>query len=314
MRPYVYGVDVGGESVKLGLFSTNGTLLEKWTFPTRREHGGESILPDIAASVQAHMRSAGIDPGDTEGIGLGVPGPVLEDGTVLRCVNLGWDVFNVPQRLNGLTGLRVRAGNDANVAALGEMWRGGGRGTRDLVLITLGTGIGAGAVVDGRLVTGAHGAAGEIGHMPVNENETVPCTCGKRGCLEQYASAAGLVSAAVRVLWEHPEQASVLRTAEPLTAKEIFDASAMGDPVARRLTDEVCRHLGRALAAAASVLDPELFVIGGGMSRAGLPLLEGIRKYYRSCAFHASRQTEFRLAELGNDAGIYGAARLLLEE
>ena len=314
MKPYAYGVDVGGESVKLGLFSTEGTLLEKWTIPTRTEHDGEAILPDIAASVLAHMKSAGIGPEETEGIGLGVPGPVLGDGTVLRCVNLGWGVFNVSHRLAEMTGLRVRAGNDADVAALGEMWLGGGRGTHDLVLVTLGTGVGAGAVVGGRLVTGAHGAAGEIGHMTVKEEETEPCACGGRGCLEQYASAAGLVRLAERHLREHPETESVLRGVVPLTAKAVWEAAGRGDESAIRAADETCRLLARALAAAACVLDPELFVIGGGMSRAGAPLLDGIRKHYRRYAFHASRETEFRLAELGNDAGIFGAVRLLTTE
>ena len=313
MKTYAFGVDVGGTTVKLGLFATTGELLEKREFSTRTEEGGVHILEDVAAAVDAVLASRKIEKTDVEGVGAGVPGPVSANGTVFRCVNLGWGVFNVEQRLLELTGLRARAGNDANVAALGEMWQGGGKGRRNLVMVTLGTGIGGGVILDGRILPGVNGAAGEIGHIPVYEDDDEVCGCGKRGCLEQYASANGIVRLARRYLEAHPDLPSTLREMDRYTSKEIFEEAGRGDAAAQAVVEEFGKLLGRGLAGVAAVADPEVFVIGGGMAKAGVPLLEVLRKYYRHFAFHAQRETEFCLAELGNDAGIYGGVRMLLE-
>ena len=311
MKSYAFGVDLGGTTVKLGLFHTDGSLIDKWEIPTRTEDEGKNILPDIAATLQAKMQEKSLTTEDLEGIGIGVPGPVAPDGTVIHCVNLGWGVFNVEQVLSDLMmGLRVRAGNDANVAALGEMWQGGGRGYKNMVMVTLGTGVGGGIILDEHIVAGVNGAAGEIGHIQMKEDEPDICGCGRHGCLEQYASATGIVRITRRYLKEHPDADTCLRG--EISARKIYDAAKEKDPVALLMMDEVTSMLGRALAGIGAVVNPEVFVIGGGVSRAGSFLLDAIEAKYEKAAFHAVKQTPFRLAELGNDAGIYGGVRLVL--
>lgn len=313
MKSYAFGVDIGGTTIKIGLFTTGGDLLDSWEIPTRRQSDGAYILPDIAEAVDNKLAEKGLSKLDVEGIGVGVPGPVGPDGIVFKCVNLGWDVFNVEHRLSSLTGLKAKAGNDANVAALGEIWQGGGKGCQDIVMVTLGTGIGGGVIIGGRIFGGINGAAGEIGHIPINDDEDEICGCGKRGCLEQYASANGIVRITKRYLAAHPDVGSSLGTMDKYSCKEIFDEAKSGDAAAVNMVEEVGRLLGKALASVACVVNPEAFVIGGGMSKAGPMLIEVIRKNFRNYAFHASRETEFRLAELGNSAGIYGGVRMVLE-
>lgn len=310
MKKYGFGVDIGGTTCKIGLFDMSGELLEKWEIPTNTENSGSAILDDVAAAVLGKMEERGLENKDIQGIGLGVPGPVGKDGTVFRCVNLGWDVVNVEHALSEKTGLYVKAGNDANVAALGEMWQGGGAGHENVVMVTLGTGVGGGIIIDGKIVSGFHGAGGEIGHIKMRDNEKETCGCGGHGCLEQYASATGIVRMAKDKLCGE-SRATVLRDADPLSAKAIFDAAKEGDEVAKELVDELCGMLGKALANIAAVADPEVFVIGGGVSNAGDILIGGIRERYEACAFHACAKTEITRAKLGNDAGMYGCVRLL---
>lgn len=313
MKKYAFGVDIGGTTVKMGLFETMGTLLDTWEIPTRTQENGRYILPDIADAIEAKMEEKKISRLDIEGIGMGVPGPVSPDGTVLKCVNLGWGVFNVEEELNRLTGFKVKAGNDANVAALGEMWQGGGKGYKNLVMVTLGTGVGGGVIIDEKILPGAVGAAGEIGHIPMKDDETETCGCGKKGCLEQYASATGIVRLTRRYLEAHKDENVQTMLEDDYTAKDIFDAAKLGDKVALAMVDEVGLMLGKALASIACVVNPEAFVIGGGMAKAGEILLNVIRKYYTEYAFHAARDTVFKEAELSNNAGIYGGVRLVLE-
>lgn len=309
---YGFGVDVGGTTVKLAYFTENGDMLAKWEIPTVTENGGTQILPDIAASIADYLEKNGISKADVLGVGLAVPGPVNEMGVVDQCVNLGWGVTPVARELGALIGLPVKTGNDASVAALGECWKGGGAGFQNMILATLGTGVGGGIVLGGRVLNGAHGAAGEIGHIPLEPEETELCGCGKRGCVEQYCSATGVVRLAKRKL-AGTDCPSVLREKEPLTCKDVFDAGAAGDELAQAVLEQVYDYMGRFLAAAACTVDPEAIVLGGGVSRAGKPLLEGARRAYEKYAFHASRQTAFRLATLGNDAGAFGAFKLLLD-
>ena len=230
MKKYGFGVDVGGTTCKIGLFDMSGVILEKWEIKTNTENNGASILDDVAASVLGKMEEKNIDKEDVQGIGLGVPGPVDNEGVVHRCVNLGWDVVNVEKELEEKTGLLVKAGNDANVAALGEMWQGGGKGYQNVVMVTLGTGVGGGIIINGKILTGENGAGGEIGHMCVNLEETDTCGCGRHGCLEQYASATG-ISRLARKKMEHETRATIL-TKEDLSAKAVFDAVKEGDEVA----------------------------------------------------------------------------------
>lgn len=313
MKKYAFGVDIGGTTIKMGFFDTNGELLEMWEIPTRTEKNGENILGDIALEVKKKMDEKHLTAELVEGLGMGVPGPISPDGTVLKCVNLGWGIFNVEKEMEKLTGLKVKAGNDANVAALGEMWQGGGKGHSDIVMVTLGTGVGGGIIINGRILAGINGAAGEIGHIPTKEGETESCGCGKAGCLEQYASASGMARTAKRRLLEDQSIKTSLRGLPEVTSKDIFDAAKNRDQFALSLVDEVGKLLGKALASIACVVNPEVFVIGGGMSKAGEILIDVIKKYYVEYAFHAERSTEFKLAELGNNAGMFGGVKMVME-
>lgn len=309
---YGFGIDVGGTSVKLALFDLEGNIVEKWSIPTRTEDGGKHVLPDIAASVLECLEKKEISRQDVIGIGVGIPGPVSEDGIVNRCVNLGWGVVDLHGELGRLTGFSICSGNDANVATLGECWKGSGDGSRFMVMVTLGTGIGGGIILNGKIIGGFHGAGGEIGHMVMTEDETEPCGCGNYGCAEQYCSANGTVRLAKRWLARHDEP-SVLRQMPSFSCKELFDAAYEGDHAAQCIVEEFNNLMGKFLANICCTIDPEVIVIGGGVSRTGQPLLDGIRPYFDKYAFHACRSTKIVLAALGNDAGIYGAFKLALE-
>lgn len=310
MKKYCFGVDVGGTTIKMGLFDVDGNVLDKWEIVTRTENGGENVLPDIAKAVNDKMAEKNIAKDEVAGVGVGVPGPVDSKGIVHRCVNLGWDIFNVNEKLEALVGMPVMAGNDANVAALGEMWKGGGQGFDSLVVVTLGTGVGGGIIIDGKLLAGSTGAGGEIGHIHVDDNEPDVCGCGNRGCLEQYASATGIVRLANRRLENNTDE-TVLVKGE-CSAKDVWDAVKAGDKVAIDVAEQFGKYLGEGLAAIAGVVNPEAFVIGGGVSKAGDVLLSYVEKNYKPVVFHASRDVKFTLATLGNDAGIFGAAKLVL--
>ena len=311
MEKFVFGIDLGGTTVKLGLLSVEGELQEKWEIPTRTENGGEKILPDIASSVKEKMAAMNITTEQVLGAGLGVPGAVLEDRYVKPCVNLnGWG-GDVAGMLSELCGFPVKAVNDANAAALGEMWRGGGEGCDNVVFVTLGTGVGGGIIVGGKLLSGVHGAAGELGHIKMNPHETECCGCGKKGCLEQYASATGIVREANRLL-KASDAPSALRNLEKVTAKDVFDYAKQGDAMAKDVVAFFGETLGRALSIVSCVCDPEVFVIGGGVSAAGQVILDVVAESFVRNAFPASEGTRFTLAKLGNDAGVYGAARLIL--
>lgn len=309
---YGFGVDLGGTTVKIAFFDENGTLLHKWEIPTVIADGGKQILPDIAASVLEYLKKENISRDSILGIGIGVPGPVDDNGNVNRCLNLGWGVFNIHQELGALTGFPVKAGNDANVAALGEAWKGGGTGCENMVMATFGTGVGGGIIVNGSPVCGVHGAAGEIGHVTVNRYEKEPCNCGKYGCVEQYCSATGVVRLAKMHL-ALSDRDSILRTIDPLTCKDVFDAGNKNDPLALEILERVYAYMGQFLASVCCVTDPEVVVLGGGVSRAGKPLLDGAKRYFDKHVFHASQSTRFALATLGNDAGAYGAFKLILD-
>lgn len=312
MKKYVFGVDIGGTTIKMGLFDMNANVLEKWEIPSVTANGGERILPDIAESIQEKLKKMQIDLDEVAGVGIGAPGPIDAKGTVYKTANLGWDmVFNIPEEFKKYLDLPVMAGNDANVAALGEMWQGGGKGYKDLVVVTLGTGVGGGIICNGQMVTGANGSGGEIGHIHVEDNETDECGCHNIGCLEQYSSATGIVRLARKRLEEN-DAPSVLRDRE-LSAKAVFDAVKFGDKVAIEVAERFGRYLGKGLAIIAGVVNPEIFVIGGGVSKAGEVLFEYIRPYYMQYAFRGCRDAKFALATLGNDAGIFGAAKLILD-
>ena len=298
---YGFGIDLGGTTVKIAYFDETGAMLDKWEIPTVTTDGGKQILPDIASSIRQYMDNHQISDASILGLGIGVPGPVDSKGVVNKCVNLGWGVFNIAEELSKLTGFPVKAGNDANVAALGEYWKGGGQGCENMIFATLGTGVGGGIVIEGRLLHGTHGSGAEIGHMVLNKHETAVCGCGKRGCVEQYCSATGIVRLAG------------LHGMENVTCKDIFDAGKAGDKVALEVLDEYYAYLGEFLGTLCSVIDPEIVVLGGGVSKAGDVLLKGVEPYFHKYVFHAASNVQFALASLGNDAGAYGAFKLALD-
>ena len=311
MGTYCFGIDVGGTTVKCGLFRTDGTLVEKWEIPTRKENNGDQILPDVAAAVNAKMEEKGISKEEVEGVGIGVPGPVNSKGEVSRAVNLFWGYKNVVGEMEELTGLHAEAGNDANVAALGEAWKGAAAGSSDVIMVTLGTGVGGGIIVDGKIIDGSRGYGGEIGHMTVDPFDDRVCNCGKTGCLELYASATGIVYETKKALKDFKE-ATTLRDLDEVTAKDIFDAAKEGDTFAKERVDDLGQKLALAAGNIALMVDPEVFVIGGGVSRAGQILLDAVNAHFKKYTFGKAQETGFVLATLGNDAGIYGAASLML--
>lgn len=310
MKKYCFGIDVGGTTVKCGLFTVEGEVLDKWEIKTRTEDNGINILPDVAETINQKIQEKNIEKESVAGIGIGVPGPVNEAGKVPCAVNLHWGYVNIVGDLERLTGLPVKAGNDANVAALGELWKGGGAGYHSLIMVTLGTGVGGGIIINEKIVAGSHGAGGEIGHAHVEDAITDPCNCGNCGCLEQVASATGIVRLAKEAL-ASTEAPSLLRDQE-VTAKAVWDAVKEKDAVAIQVAERFGNYLGKTLAVFATVADPQVIVIGGGVSKAGTILLDYVTGPFRKYAFSACRETEFALATLGNDAGIFGAAKMVI--
>lgn len=311
MKKYCFGIDVGGTTVKCGLFTTDGEVVDKWEVKTRTEDNGAQILPDIAASIKAKIAEKNIAE-EVEGIGIGLPGPVDDKGILHGAVNLHWvGDRKIEEEFSALTGYPVKAGNDANVAALGELWKGAGVGYDSLIMVTLGTGVGGGIVINGKVIAGSHGAGGEIGHAHVTDELTDKCNCGNCGCLEQVASATGIARLAREEL-EASDEASLLRDYPAVSAKSVFDCVKQNDAMAIRIAKRFGDYLGKALAVYSVVADPQAIVIGGGVSKAGEVLLDYIREPYQKYTFFACREADFVLATLGNDAGIFGAAKLVL--
>jgi len=310
MKKYCFGIDVGGTTVKCGLFTADGDVIDKWEIVTRTEENGKNILPDVAQTILAKLEEKKIQKDEVVGVGIGIPGPVNENGEVPCAVNLHWGYTNVAGDLSALTGFSVKAGNDANVAALGELWKGGGAGYRDMIMVTLGTGVGGGIIINEKIIAGSHGAGGEIGHAHVEDNMTEPCNCGSCGCLEQFTSATGIARLAREEL-ANTDEPSALRGQE-ITAKAVFDAVKEGDAVAERVAVRFGEYLGKALSVFSIVVDPQIIVIGGGVSKAGPILFDYIMGPFQRYAFAACKETKFALATLGNDAGIFGAAKMVL--
>lgn len=312
MKKYAVGFDLGGTTCKVGFFETSGKLLEKWEVPTDKRDNGEHIIPNLAENIKSYLGGKKISTDEIEGAGIGVPGAVTPDGYVNRCVNLGWnDKRALGEQMTALCGFPVKVGNDANVAAMGEYFMGAGKDSQSMVMVTLGTGIGGGIVVDNKLIVGFNGAGGEIGHIHVDDDETEACGCGNKGCIEQYASATGIVRIAHRMLLSESID-SPLRAMEHISAKDVFDQAKAGDELANKIADEVGKRLGKMLAIVANVVNPEIFILGGGVSKAGHILIEKIRPSFEGYAFHACKDTRIMLATLGNDAGIYGGVGLVL--
>lgn len=298
MKEVCFGIDIGGTTVKLGLVSKEGDLLDKREFPTFRDVG--ATFDDIAGHMRQVMEAF---PGCVcVGAGVGVPGPVVEQSVVIHCVNLGWKNVNIAQELAGRASVPVRVANDANLAALGESWQGAGKGCRNLVLFTIGTGVGGGVICDGRIVAGATGGGGEVGHMTVPFHPDWQCCCGRNGCLETTASATGIIRAA--------KQFPPFKEMEKVTAKDVYDAAAAGDENARAVVKEAADALGYAAAVVSCIVNPEVILLGGGVSAAGSALLDPVEASFKVNVLDACSHVRFAQAQLGNNAGIFGGAAL----
>lgn len=308
-----FGVDIGGTSIKFGMFDLTGLLMEKWEIKTPLGNG-RILLKGIALNIMEKAQQNGIVLENIVGVGVGIPGPVQPDGYVEACVNLGIGDLSVSQDLsNLLAGIPVYTANDANTAALGEMWQGAGKGHKNLMMVTLGTGVGGGIVIDGHTVTGKRGIAGEIGHIVVNSDEPCKCNCGGQGCLDQIASATGLVNQMKRFKEATTSLDSPWRDIEEITAKAILDAAQLHDPLALATVEYCMEFLGRTMAAIGQIIDPDVFVIGGGVSKAGDFLLTIIKRYYEQYSTFSKVYADVVLAQLGNDAGIYGATKMVFD-
>lgn len=307
---YGFGVDIFGLNIKIGFFDETGKLLDKWKIPFPTVDSGSQILPAIAEELEQYMSSHQLFEDDIIGVGVGIPGPVNSSGVVNKCVNFGWGVFNIDRALSGLTGLRVKSSNIANLSAMGEYWKG--KGSKNMVFMAMNTGLGGAVICDGYLVSGAHGGGGEIGHMIINKAETEPCTCGQRGCVEQYCSPTGIVRVAKRQL-AATRTPSLLRNRRMFDYKLVLDAAASGDKIAKEVMSQVYDYAGHALASICCVTNPDTVVLGGEFCKIGQPAIDGISRYFRKYVFHANENVRFHLAALDTDACIHGAFKLVLD-
>ncbi|MGY4690282.1 ROK family glucokinase [Salibacterium sp. K-3] len=310
---YLLGIDVGGTSVKLGLFTEQGECREKWSVPTNKDNDGEHVLEDIARSIRQKWGEHKLSVADVKGAGIGVPGFVdVKNGTIEFAVNIGWRNYPVASVLSDLLEIPVVLDNDANLAAAGEYWKGAATDADDVLLLTLGTGVGGGVIINGDILHGASDMAGEIGHVTVIPDGGYPCNCGKKGCLETTSSATGMVRMAEEAAAENQDSMLYIKKQQaPLTAEVLFECAAAGDQTAEFVIENAMNYLGMAAGNTANVLNPRKIVIGGGVSAAGEQLLQPLRSYYAAHALPRVEQyTNFAIAELGNDAGITGAAWL----
>lgn len=310
---FAVGVDIGGTTIKFGLFQREGECIYETRQDTGAERPYEQVLIDIVNVIKNMLKENKVSEEDLVGIGIGIPGPVTGESKVNHCVNLGWEEVDVGHYIKRHFNCQVKVGNDANVAALGEIWTGAAKGYRSMVLVTLGTGIGGGIVIDGKILAGSHGAGGEIGHMPfLQQALNRICGCGGKRCFEQMCSAPNIVIRAKELL-EKSDQESVLReNISNLDTEIIYKAAARGDKLAIEITDETAKEMGRALAIIGAVIDPEVFVIGGGVSAAGDGLFKPLRNYYEKYCFREGKDVPIIRASLGNRAGIFGAASLVI--
>ncbi|HGI2093831.1 TPA: ROK family glucokinase [Streptococcus agalactiae] len=316
MSKKLLGIDLGGTTIKFGILTLEGEVQEKWAIETNTLENGRHIVSDIVESLKHRLSLYGLTKDDFLGIGMGSPGAVDKTSkTVTGAFNLNWaDTQEVGSVIEKEVGIPFFIDNDANVAALGERWVGAGANNPDVVFVTLGTGVGGGVIADGNLIHGVAGAGGEIGHMIVDPENGFTCTCGNKGCLETVASATGVVRVA-RQLAEQYEGSSAIKAAidngDTVTSKDIFIAAEDGDKFANSVVERVSRYLGLAAANISNILNPDSVVIGGGVSAAGEFLRSRVEKYFVTFAFpQVKKSTKIKIAELGNDAGIIGAASL----
>ncbi|MFC0473535.1 ROK family glucokinase [Halalkalibacter kiskunsagensis] len=309
------GVDIGGTTIKLAFVTLEGDIVTKWEIPTNKVDGGKHITSDIAKAIESKRVELGATNDALVAMGLGAPGFInMATGFIYHAVNIGWKNFALKDELEKETGLSVTVDNDANIAALGEMWRGAGDEAKNLLCVTLGTGVGGGIIVNGQILHGVNGMAGEIGHLTsITDESGASCNCGKTGCLETVASATGIARLAIEGLKKQPNSnlQTVFEREGTLTAKDVFDAAKEEDELAKSIIEDVCFHLGLALANLANALNPEIIVLGGGVSKAGDLLLNPLKEQFKRFALpRVEEGCKFKVATLGNDAGVIGGAWL----
>ena len=311
----ILAADIGGTTCKLGLFDSSLKLIEKWQIPTDTTDEGENILKDIHLSFKDKLSVHKLSFDDCTGAGIGVPGPVdFEAGTVNGAINLNWHgIKDIKKEFEAISGLWTIVDNDANLATLGEQAFGAGQNKKDVVMFTLGTGVGGGVIVNSLLVHGAGGAAGEIGHIKVAVEEDLKCNCGGRGCLESVASSLGLKNLAHKYQNEFEQSAlDGMISSDSLNAKAVFDNAEKGDPFSLYLVDKMTAYLGIGISNIAATINPSHIILGGGLSQAGEFLRSRVLEQFRNYVFPpAVDSTEIVFASLGNDAGIYGAAKIV---
>ncbi|KAF1304254.1 MULTISPECIES: ROK family glucokinase [Enterococcus] len=318
MDKKIIGIDLGGTTVKFAIMTVDGDIQQKWSIETNILDDGSHIVPDIIESINHHLNLYDMKADDFLGIGMGTPGSVdREKGTVVGAYNLNWTTIQpVRQQIEEGTGIRFTLDNDANVAALGERWKGAGENNPDVVFITLGTGVGGGIIAEGKLLHGVAGCAGEVGHITVDPHG-FECTCGKRGCLETVSSATGVVRVARHLAEEYAGDSELkkrLDDGQDISSKDVFESAEKDDPFALMVVDKVCFYLGLACGNLGNTLNPSSVVLGGGVSAAGEFLRSRVENYFKEFTFPQVRNsTQIKLAELGNEAGVIGAGSLALQ-
>lgn len=315
MGKWLVGVDLGGTTIKFAIVSQIGEIICKWEVPTDTSCAGKNIITDIATSIDHKLNELQEKKSNIKGIGIGAPGFInMSTGYIYKAINIGWENINLKRQLEAQTMLPVIVENDANMAAIGEMWKGAGAGCKDLLCITLGTGVGGGVIINEEIVHGRNGMAGEIGHITVVPEGGLLCNCGKNGCLETVASATGIVKQVMNSLKDHPDSILSKNNCEYgfITSKMVVEAVVNGDPYARAVLDKVSYYLGLAIANIATTINPGKIVIGGGVSKAGEVLLNPVSKYFKKFSIpRVYDETDLAIAILGNDAGVIGGAWLV---
>lgn len=312
MAKYI-GVDIGATSIKMGLFSAYGKLESKWKIKTTLENNGSNIVNNIVDSIYENLIAIRQGTDDIVGIGVGVPGPVNEEtGCVIQAINLGWFNYPIKQKMEALLATPVIVGNDANLAALGEMECGSGLGVQNMVMFTIGSGVGGAIIHNGKIISGHNHSAGELGHLKINPANTIKCNCGGIGCLETTASANGIIKTAIGRInsGENSSLKNLINEHGKIDAEDIINCAKEGDALAVDIIATLCHEMALAMVNVACIFNPQKIIIGGGVALAGDYITEKIKNIFKQHCFPSTRETEINHAVLGNDAGIYGAMAL----
>jgi glucokinase len=311
---YALGIDFGGTTIKTAIVTSDGQIISRGSVPTGMPATPERLLQTTVGACRRQLEEAGLTPADLCGAGIGMPGTVNQETDCVEYANnLGMTSFPFIRRLRDELGIPVSGGNDADLAALGEYMAGAGKGASSLLLVTLGTGVGGGIIVNGRIWSGCNDAAAEFGHMVIEAGGR-PCTCGRRGCFEAYASASALTAQADKKAAEHPDSliGKVYAASGHVSGKDILQALKEKDAAAKEVFDEYVYYLAMGITNLINIFQPDKLLIGGGISNFGDLLLEPVREHVKTYRYsrYSEKNTEIGIASLKNDAGLIGAAAL----